>query len=160
MKGLQKAFIVLSLAFVTVVGASAQDRDRDRDRNDRDRNQQQQAERWRVRRSGRYYDVDRNQADMLRQAVRAGYEQGYQAGRDARTSRRRGNYRSMSVYREGTYGYNSGVDRNLYQYYFQQGLQRGWDDGYRSRFRYGSNVNGAAAITDAILNSLLNLQRY
>jgi flagellar biosynthesis/type III secretory pathway protein FliH len=160
MKDLQKLFIVLTLALIAVGGAAAQNRDRDRDRNDRDRNEQR-AERWRVRHSGRNYDLDRSQADMLRQAVNAGYQQGYQAGREGRTARRRGvSYRTNTAYREGTYGYNSGVDRNLYQYYFQQGFQRGWQDGYNSRFHYGRNENGSVNILGNIVESILGLRRY
>jgi hypothetical protein len=162
MKTLQKAFIVLSLALVTVVGASAQNRDRNdrRDNRDRDNNRQEQNDRWRVRRSGRYYNVNQNQAEILRQAVNAGYQQGYQAGRDQRQSRRRSSYNSLSVYRQGTYGYQNGVDRSLYQYYFQQGFQKGYDDGVNSRFRYGRNEGGSVNILGNILTSLLGLQRY
>lgn len=159
MKTLQKALIVMSLALVTVVGASAQNRDRN-DRRDRDNDRQEQNDRWRVRRSGRYYNVNQNQAEMLRQAINAGYQQGYQAGRDARSSRRRSSYNSLPMYRQGTYGYSSGVDRNLYSYYFQQGFQKGYDDGYNSRFRYGRNDGGSVNILGNILTSLLGLQRY
>ena len=151
----------MSLALIAVTGASAQNRDRDRDRNDRDRYNNTQTEaRWRVRRSGRYYNVNQSQADILRQAVNAGYQQGYQAGRENRQNRRRSNYRTMSVYREGSYGYRSSVDRNLYSYYFQQGFQRGYQDGYSSRFRYGREENGSVNILGNIVNSLLNLQKY
>jgi len=52
------------------------------------------------------------------------------------------------------------VDRSLYQYYFQQGFQRGWQDGYNSRYRYGREESGAAAILDTVVNTLLNLRRY
>jgi hypothetical protein len=161
MRSFSKLLLVFSLGLIAVTGAAAQNRDRDRDRDrGRDNNRQQQADRWRVRHSGRWYNVDNSQADLLRQAIRQGYQQGYEQGRDARRDRRRNNYRSLSIYREGTYGYSSGVDRSLYSYYFQQGFQRGWQDGYNSRFRYGRNENGAVAITESILNSLLNLTRY
>ena len=161
MKGVQKLFIVLSLVMIAAVGAAAQNRDRDRNDRDRnDRNRNEQAERWRLRRNGRNYDLDRAQADMLRDAVNAGYQQGYQAGREGRTSRRNRNYRSLSAYREGTYGYNSGVDRGLYQYYFQQGFQRGWDDGYSSRLRYGRDNGGNISILGNIVESILGLRRY
>jgi len=159
MKSLTKVFLLFVLGLITATGAMAQDRDRDRDR-DRDNNRQQQGDRWRVRRAGRWYNVDNSQADILRSAVSQGYQQGYEAGRDARRARRRGDYRSVQVYREGTYGYTSGVDQSLYSYYFQQGFQRGWQDGYNSRFRYGREQNGAAAISDAILDTVLGLRRY
>src|SRR5947209_8106194 len=157
---INKLVVIFALALVAVAGANGQDNDRNRRDRDRDNNRQQQNDRWRVRRNGRYYELQQQQADMLRQAVNAGYQQGYQEGRQARSSRRRGNYRTMSVYREGTYGYSSGVDRNLYQYYFQQGFQRGYDDGYSSRFRYGRDNGGTVGILDNIVNSILNLQRY
>src|SRR4051794_4789570 len=154
--------ILLALTLTAIVGVSAQDNDRDR--RDRDRNNQQmnqqRGERWRVRRNGRYYELQQNQADMLRQAVNAGYQQGYQAGRDSRTNHRRTRYQTMTVYREGTYGYSSGVDQNLYQYYFQQGFQRGYQDGYSSRFRYGRDNGGTVTVLDNILNSIVRLQRY
>jgi len=154
-----RLFLILSLGLITVGGAMAQNRDRDRDR-DRDNNRPQRGDRWRVRRSGRWYNVDNSQADLLRSAIRQGYAQGFDAGRDARRNRRRGSYSGLSVYREGTFGYSSGVDRSLYQYYFQQGFQRGWQDGYNSRYRYGREENGASAILDTVVNTLLNLRRY
>ena len=161
MKGIQKLFIAISLALIVAGGAAAQDRDRDRHDRDRDRNNNQtQAERWRIRHSGRNYDLDRSQAAMLGQAFNAGYQQGYQAGREGRTNQRNRNYRSLSAYREGTYGYNSGVDRNLYHYYFQQGFQRGWQDGYSSRFRYGREENGTVNVLGNIVESILGLRRY
>jgi flagellar biosynthesis/type III secretory pathway protein FliH len=156
MRSFQKILILLSLTLIAVTAASAQDRN---DRNDRDRNQQQ-GERWRVRHSGRTYDVDQNQAELLRQAVRQGYQQGYQAGRDSRTNRRHTSYRTMTTYREGTYGYSSGVDRSQYQYYFQQGFQKGYDDGYNSRYRYGRDEGGTVNIVSNFVDSILGLHRY
>ncbi|HEY2867620.1 MAG TPA: hypothetical protein VGJ02_11060 [Pyrinomonadaceae bacterium] len=157
MKRFSKLFLILSIGLIAVTGATAQKKDRDRDR---DNNRQQQGERWRVRHNGRYYNVENNQADMLRAAIRSGYQQGFDAGRDAKKNRRRGSYSGLSMYREGTFGYTSGVDRSLYSYYFQQGFQRGWQDGYNSRYRYGREENGAAAILDTVVNTVLNLTRY
>src|ERR1041384_6798251 len=97
---------------------------------------------------------------MLRQAVRAGYEQGFKAGRQDRMSRRGGRWNNNSMYRSGTYGYQSHVDRRQYQYYFQQGFERGYQDGYNSRQQYGSNNNGSVNILGTILNGILNLQQY
>jgi len=160
MKVMQKLLISLALALIVAGAAAAQDRDRhDRDRNNNDR-REQVAETWRIRHSGRNYDLDRSQADILRQAVNAGYQRGYEAGREGRTNRRNRNYRSLSAYRDGTYGYNSGVDRNLYQYYFQQGFQRGWQDGYSSRMRFGREENGTVNALGNIVESILGLRRY
>jgi flagellar biosynthesis/type III secretory pathway protein FliH len=161
----KKLVAVSALAIISVVGASAvsaQNRDRDRDRNDRRQEMnQQREERWRVRRSGRDYDLNRQQADILRQAVNQGYQQGFQEGRRARSERRRGtSYRNSNVYRSGDYGYESSVDRGLYQYYFQQGFQRGYQDGFSSRARYGRETNGTANILGNIVESILGLRRY
>ena len=124
------------------------------------REDRQQARRWRVRRDGRNYDVDQRQAELLRQAVNEGYRQGFQEGREDRTNRRRSNYRTNNVYRTGTYGYQSYVDRNLYQYYFQQGFQRGYDDGFSSRFRYGRDQGGSVSILGNLVETILGLQSY
>ena len=161
---LKKVVAVSALGLIAGFGTfavTAQNRDRDRiDRNDRNQ-QMNQGERWRVRRSGRNYDLNQRQAELLRQAVNQGYQQGYQAGREARNDRRRNSsYRNSNVYRSGDYGYESSVDRNLYQYYFQQGFQRGYQDGYSSRNRYGRENNGSVTILGNIMESILGLRRY
>jgi flagellar biosynthesis/type III secretory pathway protein FliH len=114
----------------------------------------------RVYRNGRYYNTDQRGADLLRQAVNAGYQQGFDAGRNDRSSRRRSSWTTSNVYRQGSYGYQSYVDRSQYQYYFQQGFQRGYQDGYNSRYQYGSNNGGSVNILGSILSSILNIQTY
>jgi hypothetical protein len=116
--------------------------------------------RYRVTRNGRNYNTDGRGAELLRQAVNQGYQQGYTAGRSDRSSRRRSSYSNQSMYRSGNYGYDSHVNRGQYQYYFQQGFQRGYQDGYNSRNRYGSNNGGSVNILSSILGSILNIQSY
>ena len=116
--------------------------------------------RFRVNRGGQWYNTDQRGANLLRQAVNAGYQQGFNAGRADRNRRVRSNWNSNGIYRSGTFGYQSHVDRSLYQHYFQQGFQRGYQDGYNSRFQYGSNSGGTVNILGTILNSLLNIQQY
>ena len=118
------------------------------------------ANRYRVYRSGRYYNTDSRGAELLRQAVNAGYQQGFQEGRNDRSSRRRSSWNNSNIYRTGTYGYQSYVDRSQYQYYFQQGFQRGYQDGYNSRYQYGTNNGGGVNILGSILSSILNIQSY
>lgn len=113
--------------------------------------------RYRVYRNGRYYNTDRRGAELLRQAVNAGYQQGYRAGQMDRNNRRRSSWNNHDLYRSGTYGYQSYVDRSQYQYYFQQGFQRGYQDGYNSRNQFGSNGTN---ILGAILGQILNIQTY
>jgi hypothetical protein len=121
---------------------------------------QNQHNRYRVYRNGSYYDTDSRGAELLRQAVNRGYQEGFRAGQADRNSRRAGNYRNSSVYNSGNYGYQSYVDLNQYRYYFQQGFERGYQDGYNSRFQYGSNSNGGLNILGTILQSILNIQAY
>ena len=117
-------------------------------------------DRWRVNRNGSYYETNNRGAEMLRQAVNAGYQEGYRAGRDDRNYRRSDNYRNSSVYRRGNYGDRNYVNSNQYQYYFQQGFQRGYEDGYNSRYEYGTNNNGSLNILGVILQNILGLERY
>jgi hypothetical protein len=116
--------------------------------------------RYRVMRNGRNYNTDGRGAELLRQAVNQGYQQGYAAGRSDRNSRRRSSYSNQNMYRSGNYGYQSYVDRRQYQYYFQQGFQRGYQDGYNSRNQYGTYNGGNATILSSILGTILNIQSY
>jgi flagellar biosynthesis/type III secretory pathway protein FliH len=119
-----------------------------------------QNKRYRVNRNGSYYNTDQRGAEMLRQAVNAGYQQGYRAGQQDRNGRRNSSWNNSSVYRSGTYGYQNHVNRSQYQYYFQQGFQKGYQDGYNSQYRYGSNNGGSLNILSTILNQVLNIQQY
>lgn len=112
---------------------------------------------YRVYRNGSYYQTDYRGAELLRQAVNSGYQQGFQQGQmDARYGRS-GSYYGNNVYRSGVYGYQSYVDRSQYQYYFQQGFQRGYEDGFNNQYRYGYRSNNGLNILGNILNGILNL---
>lgn len=124
--------------------------------------------RFRVFRSGRYYNTDGRGADLLRQGVNEGYRQGFEAGRSDRRNQKRGGWANSAVYRTGTVGYNEHVNRSHYQYYFREGFQRGYQDGsnrqyeidYNGDYQYGSNQGGSPNILNAILGSILNIQSY
>ena len=126
--------------------------------------------RYRVYRNGSYYNVDQRGADLLRQAVSQGYQQGFQAGRTDRgdMNRRNHNWSNSNVYRSGTMGYQSYVNQSQYRYYFQQGFQRGYQDGSNSRYdnnydgqyEYGYYNNGSPSILESILNTVLRIQTY
>jgi hypothetical protein len=113
--------------------------------------------RYRVYRNGSYYSTDYRGAELLRQAVRNGYSLGYQEGQRDRMNRRGFNYSNESAYRNGTYGYQSYVDRNQYRYYFQQGYQRGYEDGFNSTYRYGVRSGNGFDILGNVLNTILNI---
>lgn len=112
---------------------------------------------YRVYRNGNYYQTDYRGAELLRQAVNRGYQQGFQQGQLDARYRRSSNYWGNNVYREGTYGYQSYVARDQYQYYFQQGFQRGYEDGFSNQYRYGYRTNNGLNILGNILNGILNL---
>jgi flagellar biosynthesis/type III secretory pathway protein FliH len=112
---------------------------------------------YRLYRNGRYYTIDERGANLLRQAVNSGYQQGYQQGAMDRRYGRGGSYYNSNVYRSGVYGWQSSVDRSQYQYYFQQGFQRGYEDGYNSQMRYGYRSGNNFNILGGILNTILNL---
>lgn len=112
---------------------------------------------YRVYRNGSYYQTDYRGAELLRQAVNSGYQQGYRQGQTDARYGRGGNYYGNNVYQMGTYGYQTYVDRSQYQYYFQQGFQRGYEDGYNNQFRYGTRSGSGISILGNILNGILNL---
>ena len=120
----------------------------------------QAQNRYRVYRNGSWYNTDNRGAELLRQAVNEGYRQGFNAGQSNRSRRVNSSWNQSSIYRSGTIGYQSYVDRSQYQYYFRQGFERGYQDGYNSRYQYGTNNNGTVNILSSILGSILNIQRY
>lgn len=123
--------------------------------------EQRQLQRMRYRYNGRYYDTDNRGAELLRSAVNRGYQQGYRAGQVDASRRTNYRYNDSQYYRNGTYGYQSYVNRSQYQYYFREGFQRGYEDGYYSRSRYGYNSGGGGwNILGSILSSILNFQQY
>ena len=124
--------------------------------------------RYRVNRNGRWYNTDQRGAELLRNAVNEGYRQGFIAGRSNLTNNRRGSWSNSNIYRSGNMGYQASVDRRQYQYYFQQGFQRGYQDGSNRRyandrngtFQYGVYDNGQPSILSTILDEVLNIQNY
>lgn len=131
--------------------------------NERNRNRSVYAtpniRRYRVYRNGGYYQTDQNGVTILQQAVNYGYQEGVRAGQSDRAYGRGFDYQDSAAYRSATYGY-SYVDSSQYQYYFREGFRRGYEDGYNSRFQYGSNSNGKLNILAAILQQVLNFQAF
>ena len=98
-------------------------------------------------------------AEVLRQAVRNGYAQGYRAGQADQQDHSASSYQSTFAYRDANYGYlGRDVDQSDYNFYFRQGLQRGYDDGFTRRVRYGTASKGSATILNSLLSSILALQ--
>ncbi len=80
-------------------------------------------------------------ADVLRQAVQYGYDQGYRAGQADRQDGWRSSYQTEPAYLDANYGYlGNYVAQADYNYYFRQGFQRGYQDGYAAHLQYGTNA--------------------
>jgi len=109
---------------------------------------------------GRHYQTNRYGRDLMNQAVNYGYREGLRAGRADRQDGWRSDYRNSYAYEDANYGYNGYyIAQDQYNYYFRQGFQRGYDDGYYSRHRYGDRgSDGNYAILAGVLGLILGLQ--
>jgi hypothetical protein len=114
---------------------------------------------YRYRRGGSYYEINQYGADLLRQAVNNGYQEGFRAGVADREDNWRGEYRDSYAYQDATYGYNGYyVDADDYQYYFREGFRRGYEDGYNDQYQYGYVSNGSYGVLGNVLSAILSLQ--
>ena len=114
------AGVLLGFALLIVAGigfgtsANAQDRYPNGDQN-RNRN-------W-----DRYGNYG-GSSELRQTALNAGYNEGISAGNDDRQNRRQSNYQNSNAYRRATQGYNSHLgDRRLYQRYFREAFQNGYN---------------------------------
>jgi hypothetical protein len=83
------------------------------------------AANYRYRR-GRYYETNQYGANLFREAVNNGYQQGFLAGQADCQDRWHSNYPGSHAYQDANYGYGGFyVPQADYHYYFRQGLRRG-----------------------------------
>lgn len=114
---------------------------------------------YRYSRGGRFYETNEYGANVLREAINNGYAEGYRAGQADRQDRWASDYRNSYAYQDANYGYDGYyVNQAEYNYYFREGFNRGYQDGYDSRTQYGRYSNGSGSILGAILSEILNLQ--
>ena len=141
--------------------ASAQGNSQWAHEKNRIRKEQKAQERYyRVYRNGGYYQTDDRGAALLRNAVNEGYRQGYRQGQIDRQRSRYTGYRSSTTYRGAMSGYQSYVDQGQYQYYFRQGFQRGYEDGFNTQTQYGYYSGGKLSILANVLGSILDIRPY
>jgi len=106
------------------------------------------APNYRYRRDGRDYQTNQYGIKKLDQALQAGYNEGYKAGRADREDHWRNDYRSAFAYQDANYGYDGRyIAQDEYNHYFREGFQRGYDDGYYSLQKYGKK-NDSGGIND------------
>ena len=137
--------LILGLSFAGVFFMSsattqAQQNDDWWNRNRRDNRVEQNRDRrgnrrWdRNRRDGRFNDgyPDLGGSFELRQtALNAGFADGAKEGRRDRDKRERFDFRDESNYQKATRDYSSRLgDRGLYQRYYREAFEHGYDDGY------------------------------
>ena len=114
---------------------------------------------YRYNRGGRYYETNQYGADLLRQAVNFGYEEGFRAGEADRQDHWRFGYEDSYAYQDANFGYNGYyVDRDDYNFYFREGFRRGYEDGFYSRYQYGRYADGSYRMNDSVLTVVLNFQ--
>ena len=114
---------------------------------------------YRYTRGGHDFQTNQRGADLLRQAVNYGYQEGVRAGLADRQDRWSSTVGDSYAYRDATYGYAGyDVDREDYNVYFREGFRRGYEDGYQSRYRYGSYSNGRVTILGAVLATILSFE--
>lgn len=108
--------------------------------------------------NGNTRQTNRYGGDLLKQAVRYGYAEGYRSGQADAQDRAPYNYRTTYAYTDANYGYNGQyVDQSDYNYYFREGLRRGYDDGYYSHTQYGTVTSGNPSILSSLITSIVNL---
>ena len=108
--------------------------------------------------SGTTRETNQYGVDVLRQAVNYGYQEGVRFGQADRQDGWAANYQNSAAYRDANYGYSGYyVDQADYNYYFRQGFQRGYADGYNSQSQYGTSLNGTSSILATLLSSILGL---
>jgi hypothetical protein len=114
---------------------------------------------YRYNRGGSYYELNQYGADTLRKAINFGYSEGFRSGQADRQDRYSSGYQNSYAYQDANYGYDGYYgDQDSYNYYFRQGFSRGYEDGYNSRYQYGSYSNGNYSVLGNILSGILNLQ--
>jgi len=116
---------------------------------------------YRYYRGGNYYYTSQYGAQMLRDALNNGYEQGFRAGQADREDGWGYDYNDSYGYQDASFGYdNYYVGMDEYSYYFREGFQRGYDDGYYGRYQYGSYYGGKYQILGAIIQTVLGLSQF
>jgi hypothetical protein len=97
-------------------------------------------------------------AQVLRQAVNTGYQQGQLAGQADRQDGWRSSYQGSPAYQDANFGYTGNyVAQSDYNYYFRQGFRRGYQDGYAASVQYGTTANGTTSILTNVLTAILGL---
>ena len=122
------------------------------------------APNYRYLRGGQYYQTNQYGIRKLEKALQEGYNEGYRAGRADREDRWRYDYRSAFAYRDANFGYDGRyIAQDEYNHYFREGFQRGYDDGYYGRNKFGrkndsGGINDEWLIAGAVVAAIIGYQ--
>jgi hypothetical protein len=108
-------------------------------------------------RGGSYYYTSSYGAQLINQAIRNGYEEGYRAGQADRLDGWSHDPYQSYGYVDAAYGYDGyyvGMDE--YSYYFREGYLRGYEDGYYRYYHYGHYSGGHFLILDSVLRAIFS----
>lgn len=112
-------------------------------------------------RDGEYYYTSEYGAQMLRDAVNNGYEEGFYAGQADRSDGWEYDPTRSYAYEDASFGYdNYYVSIDEYGYYFRQGFERGYDDGFDGRNQYGRLNNGRYTVLGELIATIIDAIRY
>jgi hypothetical protein len=111
---------------------------------------------FRYSRGGAYYETNQYGADLLRQAVNYGYNEGFRSGQADRQDRWAYNYHTAFAYQDANYGYRGYyVGQSDYHYYFREGFSRGYSDGYYGRYQYGRHgADGRYTVLGGVMSGI------
>ena len=112
---------------------------------------------YRYYRGGQWYYTSQYGAQMLRDAINNGYQEGFYEGQADRRDGWRFDYQEAYGYQDAALGYDAYyVPYDEYNYYFREGFRRGYEDGYYGRYQYGNYYGGKYAILGSILGTILD----
>src|SRR5258708_11615796 len=81
-----------------------------------------------------------NPYSAMDMAFDAGYREGVTLGQQDQARNTRSNFRNSASYRNGDLGYRQSYgDRNAYRLQFQDGVERGYEDGYWRSQNYNND---------------------
>ncbi len=113
---------------------------------------------YRYNMGGVFRETNQYGVDVLRQAVNQGYQEGYRAGLIDRRDGVPADFERAFEFENGSFGYAGAyVPQSDYSYYAREGFQRGYDDAYWNRARYGTFLDGNASILSNIVVGILGL---
>lgn len=116
---------------------------------------------YRYLRDGSYRTTNEYGIGALKKSLNEGYKEGYRAGRADREDHWKFEPRNSFAYQDANFGYDGRyLEQDEYNHYFREGFDRGYEDGYYGRRKYGSggDDNTEWWIAGAVVAAVLGYQ--